>query len=61
MTAHSQSSFVRFIDIVGSERVIAWSDRGFGTFAGFGSVDPYIAYAKLRALSEGTKLAGAIK
>lgn len=51
----------RFIDIVGSERVIAGSDCGFGTFAGFGSVDPDIAYAKLRALSEGAILAGAIK
>jgi len=30
----------RFIDIVGEERVIAGSDCGFGTFAGFGSVDP---------------------
>lgn len=45
----------RFIDIVGSERVIAGSDCGFGTFAGFGAVDPDIAFAKLRALSEGAK------
>ena len=43
----------RFVDIVGSERVIAGSDCGFGTFAGFGAVDPDIAYAKLSALSEG--------
>ena len=43
----------RFIDIVGSDRVIAGSDCGFGTFAGFGSVDPDIAYAKLKALSDG--------
>ena len=43
----------RFVDIVGSERVIAGSDCGFGTFAGFGAVDPDIAYAKLAALSEG--------
>ncbi len=46
----------RFIDIVGSDRVIAGSDCGFGTFAGFGAVDPDIAYAKLRALSEGAGL-----
>jgi len=44
----------RFIDIVGRERVIAGSDCGFGTFAGFGAVDPDIAYAKLAALAEGT-------
>ncbi|WP_298803344.1 cobalamin-independent methionine synthase II family protein [uncultured Lentibacter sp.] len=43
----------RFVDIVGQERVIAGSDCGFGTFAGFGAVDPAIAYAKLEALSEG--------
>ncbi len=47
----------RFVNIVGSERVIAGSDCGFGTFAGFGAVDPDIAYAKLAALSEGARLA----
>ncbi|MGC3939263.1 cobalamin-independent methionine synthase II family protein [Roseobacter sp. EG26] len=48
----------RFTSIVGEDRVIAGSDCGFGTFAGFGSVDPEIAFAKLGALSEGAKLAG---
>ncbi|MEJ6403898.1 cobalamin-independent methionine synthase II family protein [Yoonia sp. 2307UL14-13] len=43
----------RFTKIVGADRVIAGSDCGFGTFAGFGAVDPEIAYAKLGALSEG--------
>ncbi len=43
----------RFVDIVGAERVIAGSDCGFGTFAGFGAVDPDIAYAKLATLAEG--------
>jgi len=47
----------RFVNIVGAERVIAGSDCGFGTFAGFGSVDPDIAYAKLEALAQGTELA----
>ncbi|WP_299661716.1 cobalamin-independent methionine synthase II family protein [uncultured Ruegeria sp.] len=47
----------RFTGIVGSDRVIAGSDCGFGTFAGFGAVDPQIAFAKLAALSEGAKLA----
>ncbi len=46
----------RFIDIVGSERVVAGTDCGFGTFAGFGTVDPDIAYAKLNAMAEGVKL-----
>ena len=47
----------RFVDIVGEDRVIAGSDCGFGTFAGFGAVDPDIAYAKLAALSEGARRA----
>jgi 5-methyltetrahydropteroyltriglutamate--homocysteine methyltransferase len=49
----------RFIDIVGAERVMAGTDCGFGTFAGFGAVDPDIAFAKLKALVEGATLAGA--
>ena len=47
----------RFTGIVGQDRVIAGSDCGFGTFAGFGAVDPEIAFAKMTALSEGAKLA----
>ncbi len=49
----------RFADIVGADRVIAGSDCGFGTFAGFGAVDPEIAYAKLASLAEGARLASA--
>ena len=45
----------RFVDIVGADRVVAGSDCGFGTFAGFGAVDPEIAFAKLNSLSEGAK------
>ncbi len=45
----------RFIDIVGAERVVAGSDCGFGTFAGFGAVDPEIAWAKLATLAEGAR------
>ena len=47
----------KFVNIVGKERVIAGSDCGFGTFAGFGAVDPDIAFAKLKSLSEGAALA----
>ena len=46
----------RFTDIVGEDRVVACSDCGFGTFAGYGTVDPEIAYAKLKAMSEGANL-----
>ena len=48
-----QQRIERFVDIVGHDRVIAGSDCGFGTFAGYGAVDPEIAYAKLGALSAG--------
>ncbi len=47
----------RFVDIVGTERVIAGSDCGFGTFAGFGAVDPEIAFAKLQSLADGARIA----
>ena len=47
----------RYADLVGRERVIAGSDCGFGTFAGFGPVDPDVAYLKLRSLAEGAGIA----
>ena len=47
----------QFAAIVGRERVIAGTDCGFGTFAGFGAVHPDICFAKLAALSEGAALA----
>ena len=37
--------------------MMAGSDCGFGTFAGFGAVDPEIAFAKLKSLSEGAAIA----
>ena len=47
----------RFADIVGRERVVAGTDCGFSTFAGFGAVDPDITYAKLAAMAEGAAIA----
>jgi 5-methyltetrahydropteroyltriglutamate--homocysteine methyltransferase len=47
----------RYADLVGRERVMAGSDCGFSTFAGFGPVDPDIAFLKLRSLVEGAELA----
>jgi len=47
----------RFADIVGRERVIAGSDCGFATFAGFGAVDGEIAYAKLATMAERATIA----
>ena len=45
----------RFVGIVGKDRVMAGSDCGFGTFAGFGTVDPDIVYEKLSSLAEGAR------
>jgi 5-methyltetrahydropteroyltriglutamate--homocysteine methyltransferase len=47
----------RYVDAVGRERVIAGTDCGFGTFAGFGAVHPTIAWRKLAAMAEGAALA----
>jgi 5-methyltetrahydropteroyltriglutamate--homocysteine methyltransferase len=46
-----------FSDIVGSDRVLAGTDCGFGTWAGFGAVDPDICWAKLHSLSDGARRA----
>ena len=46
-----------FANIVGRERVIAGTDCGFSTFAGFGAVDPDIVWTKLKALSDGAAIA----
>lgn len=43
----------QFAGLVGRERVIAGTDCGFSTFAGFGAVDADIVYAKLATLAEG--------
>jgi 5-methyltetrahydropteroyltriglutamate--homocysteine methyltransferase len=47
----------RFANIIGRDRVMAGTDCGFGTFAGFGPVEPDIAYLKLRSLVEGAGIA----
>jgi 5-methyltetrahydropteroyltriglutamate--homocysteine methyltransferase len=47
----------RYANIVGRERVIAGTDCGFSTFAGFGVVDPEIVYAKLKTLADGAEIA----
>jgi len=47
----------RFASAVGRERVIAGTDCGFGTFAGFGKLDPDISFKKLEAMAEGAAIA----
>jgi len=47
----------QYAEIVGRDRVIASSDCGFSTFAGYGKMDPEITYVKLRAQAEGAAIA----
>jgi len=46
-----------FVDLVGTERVMASTDCGFGTWAGYGAIDPDICWAKFRSLAEGARIA----
>ncbi|MEM9613819.1 MAG: cobalamin-independent methionine synthase II family protein [Actinomycetota bacterium] len=46
-----------FADIVGRERVLAGTDCGFSTFAGYAGLDTEIAYAKMASMVEGAALA----
>jgi 5-methyltetrahydropteroyltriglutamate--homocysteine methyltransferase len=45
----------RFATTIGRERVIAGTDCGFGTFAGFSACDPAVAWLKLAALVDGAR------
>jgi 5-methyltetrahydropteroyltriglutamate--homocysteine methyltransferase len=49
----------RFANVVGRQNVIAGNDCGFATAAAGDEVHPDVAWAKLRSLSEGAKLATA--
>lgn len=48
----------RFASFVGADRVVASTDCGFGTFAGYGKLDPIVTWRKLRSLREGADIAG---
>ncbi len=45
----------RFLAFLPASQLMAGTDCGFGTFAGFGAVDPAIAYAKLASLAVGAR------
>jgi 5-methyltetrahydropteroyltriglutamate--homocysteine methyltransferase len=47
----------RYANIVGRERVIAGTDCGFGTFAGYGKMDPDISFKKLESMVAGAGIA----
>ncbi len=44
---------IRFAQQLGRERIIASTDCGFGTSAGYGKIDPEVAYLKLGSLVRG--------
>jgi 5-methyltetrahydropteroyltriglutamate--homocysteine methyltransferase len=44
---------VRLATIVGREHIIASTDCGFGTSAGYGKIDPEVAFLKLGSLVAG--------
>jgi 5-methyltetrahydropteroyltriglutamate--homocysteine methyltransferase len=52
-----EQRLLRYANIVGRERIIAGTDCGFGTFAGFGAVYPPFCWMKMRSLAEGARLA----
>ena len=48
---------LHFVDVVGTDRVIASTDCGFGTAVGMRRVPPSIAWAKLGTMVEGAGIA----
>ena len=39
--------------------MLAGTDCGFGTFAGYGKIDPDVTFKKLRSLADGARIASA--
>ena len=52
-----KNRLVQFSKVVDKEQLMAGTDCGFSTFAGFGNVDENIAYKKLESLVTGANLA----
>ena len=48
---------MQFSKVIPKDQLMAGTDCGFSTFAGFGKVDENITYAKLNSLVEGANLA----
>jgi len=51
---------VQFSKFINKDNLMAGTDCGFSTFAGFGNVDENIAYKKLESLVRGAELASKI-
>jgi len=48
---------MNYANVIGRERVIAGTDCGFGTFAGFGAVYPAFCWMKMKSMAEGAAIA----
>ena len=48
---------IQFSTVINKEQLMAGTDCGFSTFAGFGKIDEEICYAKLNSLVEGASIA----
>ena len=51
---------VNFSKVINKDQLMAGTDCGFSTFAGFGNVDENIVYKKLEALVEGAEIASKV-
>ena len=55
-----QNRLVQFSKVIDKDQLMAGTDCGFSTFAGFGIVDENIVYKKLESLVVGTEMASKI-
>jgi len=52
-----KNRLIKFSKVINKDQIIAGTDCGFSTFAGFGNVDESIVYKKLESLVRGAELA----
>ena len=55
-----KNRLIKFSKVINKDQIIAGTDCGFSTFAGFGNVDENIVYKKLESLVRGTELASKV-
>jgi len=55
-----KNRLIKFSKVINKDQIIAGTDCGFSTFAGYGNVDENIVYKKLESLVRGTELASKV-
>ena len=55
-----KNRLIKFSKVINKDQIIAGTDCGFSTFAGFGNVDENIVYKKLESLVKGAELASKV-